>query len=82
MALFHDWNHLVLNMRYIFFRKLIKGEAVINREAGIFSKINKRGGPNKSVEGGKIFKLNKRACPSIKDLRVANMSMCPVSQFL
>ena len=70
MVLFQDRNHLVLNMRYRFFRKSIKGEAVINREAGIFSRINKQGGPNKSVEVGKIIELNSRACPSIKDLRV------------
>ena len=69
MALIHDWNHLALNIRYIF-RKLIKGEVIVNREAGIFSRINKRGGPNKSVKGGKILELNSRACPSIEDLRV------------
>ena len=57
----HDWNHLALNIRYIF-RKLIKGEAIINREAGIFFRINKQGGPNKSVEGGKILELDSRAC--------------------
>ena len=40
------------------------------REGRIFfSKINKKGGPNKSVEGEKFLKLNKRVYPSIKDLR-------------
>ena len=66
VALIHDWNNLALNIRYIF-RKLIKGEALINGEAGIFFRINKQGGPNKSVEGGKILELNSRACPSIRD---------------
>ena len=42
----------------------------INREGGKDSKFNKRGGPNKSVEGGKFPEINKRACPFIRHLRV------------
>ena len=35
-----------------------------------FSKINKRGGSNKSVKGGKNPKINKRASPFIRKVRV------------
>ena len=81
MALIHDWSHLALNISYIL-RKLIKGEAVLNREARIFSRINKRGGPNKSVEGGKILELNSRACPSIRGPKVAGDYMSHLIEFL
>ena len=37
----------------------------------ILSKFNKRGDPNKAVQGGKNLEINKRACPFIRDLRVA-----------
>ena len=36
----------------------------------LFSKINKRGGSNKSVEGGKKPKINKLASPFIRKVRV------------
>ena len=39
----------------------------------LFSKINKRGGSNKSVEGGKKAKINKRASPFIRKVRVINV---------
>ena len=38
----------------------------------LFSKINKRGGSNKSVEGGKNPKINKRASPLIRNVRVGS----------
>ena len=40
----------------------------------ILSKFNKRGDPNKAVEGGKNPEINKRACPFIRDLRVGTSS--------
>ena len=46
-------------------KTLIKGEGGI-----FFSRINKRGGSNKSVEGGKISRKNKWACPFIRKVRV------------
>ena len=53
----------------------MKVEVVINGEAGFFSRINKQGASNKSVEDGKILELNNWACPSIKDLRVLDVAL-------
>ena len=42
--------------RVYFFLKSKKGQAPIKGQGGFFSKINKRADPNKSVQGGKIFR--------------------------
>ena len=34
------------------------------------SRTNKRGGPNKDVEGGKSFKINNQDTPYIRQVRV------------